>query len=81
MIETTLMMTTSIAIVAVFLLLRNGLKFLVNAACGGIILFFVWYFNLAPIDNLSIAQIIVCAIGGLLGVALLIILAFFGIVI
>jgi hypothetical protein len=81
MIETTLMMTASIAIVTVFLLLRNGLKFLANAVCGGIILFFVWHFNLAPIDNLSVAQIIVCAIGGLLGVALLIILAFFGIVI
>jgi hypothetical protein len=72
------MITASIAIVAIFLLFRNGFKFLVNAVCGVIILFIVSYFNLAPIDDLSVAQIIVCAIGGILGVALLIIFAFFG---
>ena len=80
MIETILMVIVAVAIAAIlFFLLRNGLKLLINAVCGVVILFIVSYFNLAPIGDLSIAQVIVCAVGGILGAALLIILSFFGI--
>ena len=82
MIETILMVIVAVAIAAIlFFLLRNGLKLLINAVCGVVILFIVSYFNLAPIGALSIAQVIVCAVGGILGAALLIILSFFGIII
>ncbi|MDV0442679.1 hypothetical protein McpCs1_00210 [Methanocorpusculaceae archaeon Cs1] len=82
MIETILMIIVAIAIAAIlFFFLRNGLKLLINAVCGVVILFIVSYFNLAPIGDLSVAQVIVCAVGGILGAALLIILSFFGIVI
>lgn len=82
MIGTILMIIVAIAIAAIlFFFLRNGLKLLINAVCGVVILFIVSYFNLAPIGDLSVAQVIVCAVGGILGAALLIILAFFGIVI
>ena len=64
-----------------FFRLRNEQKLLINAVCGVVILFIVSYFNLAPIGDLSIAQVIVCAVGGILGAALLIILSFFGIII
>ncbi|HJJ98839.1 MAG TPA: pro-sigmaK processing inhibitor BofA family protein [Methanocorpusculum sp.] len=82
MIGTILMIIVAIAIAAIlFFFLRNGLKLLINAVCGVVILFIVSYFNLAPIGDLSVAQVIVCAVGGILGAALLIILAFFGIII
>ncbi|MDR0438844.1 MAG: hypothetical protein LBH02_01320 [Methanocalculaceae archaeon] len=81
MIETILMITIAIAITTILFFLRNGLKLLINAICGVITLFIVSYFNLAPIGNLTIAQIVVCTTSGMVGAAFLIILAFFGIVI
>ncbi|MDR3102102.1 MAG: hypothetical protein LBU24_02540 [Methanocalculaceae archaeon] len=82
MIGTILMIFVAVTIAAVlFFLLRNGLKLLINAVCGVVILFTVSYFNLAPTGSFSLAQIIVCAVGGILGAALLIVLTFFGIVI
>lgn len=82
MIETILMVIVVIAIAAIlFFFIRNGLKLLINAVCGVIILFIVSHFQLAPIGDLSVAQVVVCTVGGILGAALLIILAFFGIVI
>lgn len=82
MLGTILMIIVAIVIAAIlFFFLRNGMKLLINAICGVIILFIVSYLNLAPIGDLSIAQVIVCAVGGILGAALLILLSFFGIVI
>ena len=82
MISTILMIIVAIAIAAIlFFFIRNGLKLLINAVCGIIILFIVSYLNLAPIGDLSLAQVVVCAVGGILGAALLIILSFFGVVI
>ena len=76
------MVLVAVAISAILCFrLRNGLKLLINAVCGVVILFIVSYCNLAPSGDLSIAQVIVCAVGGILGAALLIILSFFGIVI
>ena len=81
-IATIIMIVIAITICAIlFFFLRNGLKLLINAVCGVVILFIVSWLNLAPIGALSIAQVIVCAVGGILGAALLIILSFFGIVI
>ena len=77
-----LMIIVAIALAAIlFFFNRNGLKLLINAVCGNIILLIVSYLNLAPIGDLSLAQVVVCAVGGILGAALLIILSFFGIVI
>ncbi len=82
MIGTILMIIVAIAIAAIlFFFIRNGMKLLINAVCGVIILFIVSYLHLAPIGDLSVAQVIVCAVGGILGAALLIVLAFFGIII
>ena len=76
------MILFAIAIAAIlFFFIRNGLKLLINAVCGTIILFIVSYLNLAPIGDLSLSQVVVCAVGGILGAALLILLSFFGIVI
>ncbi len=81
-IATVIMIIIAVVICAVlFFFLRNGLKLLINAVCGVVILFIVSWLNLAPIGDLSIAQVIVCAVGGILGAALLIILSFFGIII
>lgn len=82
MLGTILMILVAVVIAAVlFFFLRNGVKLLINAVCGVVILFVVSFLNLAPIGDLSIAQVIVCAVGGVIGAALLIILSFFGIVI
>lgn len=76
------MILVAVVIAAIlFFFLRNGVKLLINAVCGVIILFVVSFLNLAPIGDLSFAQVIVCAVGGVIGAALLIILSFFGIVI
>lgn len=82
MLGTILMILVAVVIAAVlFFFLRNGVKLLINAVCGVVILFVVSFLNLAPIGDLSLAQVIVCAIGGIIGAAILIILSFFGIVI
>ena len=79
---TVIMIIIAVVICAIlFFFLRNGLKLLINAVCGVIILFIVSWLKLAPIGDLSVAQVIVCAVGGILGAALLIILSFFGIII
>ncbi len=79
---TVIMIIIAVVICAIlFFILRNGLKLLINAVCGVVILFIVSWLNLAPIGDLSVAQVIVCAVGGILGAAMLIILSFFGIVI
>lgn len=82
MLGTIIMVIVAIAIAAIlFFFIRNGMKLLINAICGVIILFVVSFFHLAPIGDLSVGQVIVCAVGGILGAALLIVLSFFGIVI
>jgi hypothetical protein len=76
------MILVAVVIAAVlYFFLRNGVKLLINAVCGIIILFVVSFLHLAPIGDLSVAQVIVCAVGGVLGAALLIVLSFFGIII
>ena len=83
MIETILMVIVAVAIAAIlFFLLRNGLKLLINAVCGVVILFIVSALDLVPeLGDITVAKVIVCAVGGILGAALLIILSFFGIII
>ncbi|HJJ30538.1 MAG TPA: hypothetical protein O0W87_06040 [Methanocorpusculum sp.] len=79
---TVIMIIIAVVICAVlFFILRNGLKLLINAVVGVVILFIVSWLHLAPIGDLSFAQVIVCAVGGILGAVLLIILSFFGIII
>ena len=70
-----------LACIVLYFVFKNGLKLLINALCGVAILFVVSFFHLAPIGALSIAQVIVCAVGGVIGAILLIVLSFFGIVI
>ena len=67
--------------VVLYFVFKNGVKLLINALAGVAILFVVSFFHLAPIGALSLAQVIVCAVGGVIGAILLIVLSFFGIVI
>ncbi|MDO5846569.1 MAG: hypothetical protein Q4Q04_06570 [Methanocorpusculum sp.] len=76
-----LILIAVIVCILLFFFLKNGLKLLINAICGVVILFIVSFFQIAPIGALSVAQVIVCAVGGVIGAVLLIILSFFGIVI
>ena len=81
-ISTVIMMILAVIIcIVLYVVVKNGLKLLINALCGVAILFVVSFFHLAPIGALSIAQVIVCAVGGVIGAILLIVLSFFGIVI
>lgn len=70
-----------IVCVVLYFIFKNGVKLLINAICGVAILLIVSFFKIAPLGDLSFAQVIVCAVGGVIGAALLIILSFFGIVI
>lgn len=82
LISTIVMIVLAVIIcVVLYFVFKNGLKLLINAVCGVAILFVVSFFNLAPIGALSFAQVIVCAVGGVIGAVLLIVLSFFGIVI
>ncbi|MBE6506372.1 MAG: sigmaK-factor processing regulatory BofA [Methanocorpusculum parvum] len=67
--------------IVLYFVFKNGMKLLINALCGVAILFVVSFLHLAPIGSLSLAQVIVCAVGGVIGAVLLIVLSFFGIVI
>lgn len=81
-IGTVILIIVAIVICALlFFFLKNGLKLLLNAICGVVILFIVSFFQIAPLGPLSVAQVIVCAVGGVIGAIILIILSFFGIVI
>ena len=81
-ISTVIMIILAVIIcIVLYFVFKNGLKLLINALCGVVILFVVSFFHLAPIGALSIAQVIVCAVGGVIGAILLIVLSFFGIVI
>ncbi|HJJ43834.1 MAG TPA: hypothetical protein O0X66_03680 [Methanocorpusculum sp.] len=79
---TIMMIIIAVVICAVlFFILRNGLKLLINAIVGVVVLLIVSWLHLAPIGDLNVFQVIVCAVGGILGAVLLIVLSFFGIVI
>ena len=81
-ISTILLIILAIIIcIVLYFVFKNGVKLLINALAGVAILFVVSFFHLAPIGALSLAQVIVCAVGGVIGAILLIVLSFFGIVI
>ena len=62
-------------------MIETILMVIVAVAIAAILFFLLRNGLNAPIGDLSIAQVIVCAVGGILGAALLIILSFFGIII
>ena len=71
-----------IAFILLFFLLKNGLKLLINAVAGVVILLILTGFNILPqIGGLDFAKVVVCAVGGIIGVAVIVILSFFGITI
>lgn len=81
-ISTILLIILAIIIcIVLYFVFKNGVKLFINALCGVVILFVVSFFHLAPIGALSLPQVIVCAVGGVIGAVLLIVLSFFGIVI
>lgn len=71
-----------IACIILFFILRSGFKLLLNAAAGVVILLILTFFNILPaIGDITVAKVVVCAVGGILGVAIIVILSFFGITI
>lgn len=71
-----------LACIVLFFILKNGFKLLLNAAVGVVILLILTFFNILPqIGDITVAKVIVCAVGGVIGVVLIIILSFFGITI
>ncbi|HJJ36347.1 MAG TPA: hypothetical protein O0X27_04115 [Methanocorpusculum sp.] len=68
--------------IILFRILKNVFKLLINAAIGVGILLILTGFNILPqIGDLTVAKVIVCALGGIFGAALIVILSFFGITI
>ncbi|HJJ47669.1 MAG TPA: pro-sigmaK processing inhibitor BofA family protein [Methanocorpusculum sp.] len=86
------LLTTIVMIIAAFIILgvlififKHVGKILINSVCGLVILFIYRFLvpgtiNFLPaLGDLSLAQIIVCAVGGIPGAVIVIILAFLGI--
>jgi len=71
--------------IILFFILKNGLKLLINAIAGVAILFIITLIpalnSIIPIGDLTVAKVVVCAVGGVIGVIVIIILSFFGITI
>ncbi|HJJ39238.1 MAG TPA: sigmaK-factor processing regulatory BofA [Methanocorpusculum sp.] len=71
-----------VACIVLFFILKNGVKLLINAVAGVIILLILTFFNIFPaLGDITVAKVIVCALGGIVGVILLVVLSFFGITI
>lgn len=88
LIATIAMIVIAIIILAVLIFIfKNAVKLFINAVCGVVILFlYRWLVPgiitfLPPLGDLSIPQVLVCAIGGIPGALIVVILAFFGITI
>ncbi|HJJ42254.1 MAG TPA: pro-sigmaK processing inhibitor BofA family protein [Methanocorpusculum sp.] len=78
---TVILIIAAIAIFAViYYIFKNWVKLLINAAAGVAILLIVSFLGIFPkLGALSLVQIIICAIGGIPGAVLLIVLSLFGI--
>ncbi|MCX6694495.1 MAG: pro-sigmaK processing inhibitor BofA family protein [Methanomicrobiales archaeon] len=79
-----LILVVLVLIVVVYLVLRNIVKLLINSVLGLLILFITNYFHLMgyfgkPDIPISWLTVIVCALGGIIGAALLILLNLLGI--
>jgi len=74
-----------IVCIILFFILKNGLKLLINAIAGVVILFIITLIpalnSIIPIGDLTVAKVVVCAVGGVIGVIVIVILSFFGITI
>ncbi len=71
-----------IACIVLFFILKNGFKLLINATAGVVILLILTFFNILPqIGDITVTKVVVCTVGGVIGVALIVILSFFGITI
>ena len=84
MIETIITIIIAIVIaVVIWFLLKNITKLLINSVIGVVLLFIFNYFNIFGMGDIpiSIGAVLVCALGGLPGFVLLIILNVFGITI
>lgn len=81
MIGTIIMVLVAVAIFAIlFFIFKNWLKLVINAICGVVILLIASFTNLFPnLGPLDFWQVVICAIGGIPGSIILIILSFFGI--
>ena len=69
--------------IVLFFILKNGLKLLINAIAGVVILLILTLVpvlnELIQIGGLTVAKVVVCAVGGVIGVIVIVILSFFGI--
>jgi len=84
MIETIITIIIAIVIaVVIWFLLKNITKLLINSVIGVVLLFIFNFFNIFGMGDIpiSIGAVLVCALGGLPGFVLLIILNAFGITI
>lgn len=83
LIATIIMVIIAIAIFALlFFIFKNWLKLVINAICGVVILLIASFTNLFPnLGSLDFWQVLICAVGGIPGAIILIILSFFGITI
>ncbi|HJJ35886.1 MAG TPA: hypothetical protein O0X27_01775 [Methanocorpusculum sp.] len=71
-----------ITCIVLYFVFKNAFKLLLNAAAGVVILLILTVFNILPqIGDITVAKVVVCAVGGVIGVALIVILSFFGITI
>ncbi|HJJ28413.1 MAG TPA: hypothetical protein O0X70_03370 [Methanocorpusculum sp.] len=86
LVTTIIMIAAAIIILAVLIFIfRHIGKILINSVCG-IVLLFIYRFLvpgvvsfLPTLGDLSLAQVVVCAIGGIPGAIIVIVLAFLGI--
>ncbi|MDD3622056.1 MAG: pro-sigmaK processing inhibitor BofA family protein [Methanofollis sp.] len=85
MIETIILIVLMIVVAAVlYYLVKEGMKLVINAAAGLVILYLINFFDLMSyIGGTAIpinwASVIICALGGVVGVVLLVILNLVGI--
>ncbi|QSZ67641.1 sigmaK-factor processing regulatory BofA [Methanofollis aquaemaris] len=85
MIETILLIVLMIVVAAVlYYFLKEGMKLVINAVVGLVVLYLINLFGLMSYiggSDLSItwASVIICALGGVIGVVLLVVLDLVGI--
>ncbi len=82
MLSTILMIILAVIVcVVLWFIFKKFWTLLLNAICGVAILLVTSFFHLAPIGDLSFVQVLICAVGGVIGAVLVIVLSFFGIII
>lgn len=81
--STVIMVIVAVAIFALlFFIFKNWLKLVINAICGVVILLIASFTNFFPnLGAIDFWQVVICAVGGIPGAIILIILSFFGITI